>query len=521
MKDHALTKYAKRLSTSRRVLTVGFIALTAACAAEEALVPAGPTIVEAGRQHLEILVEAAGELEPLRAVEVMSKASGEVIETLVETGDPVDTGTLVARIDPRDVQNDFNQTEADYEVALERLAIAESQLRRSEQLLAAGVITTQEHEGRDLEFANARANLVRAETSLDLARLRLADVTIRSPLTGTVLAMNVEEGQVISSPSGNVSGGTVLMTIADLSVMQVRTLVAEADVGRIEAGMPATVFVDAFQDRSFEGVVEKIEPQAVVEQNVVNFPVIVSLDNREGILKPGMSADVTVLLAERPNAITLPNNAIVSFEEMAAAASVLGVPEDRLNLDPSAFQELRREAAMAAAPTGEGPAGADAGPAGSGAAMSDSAGAAGGPLGGGMPTTPEERQALRERIQSGDIPPEIRAQLQAARGAGRGGFIVMDGPDGGAPGAAGEEGRPVRSNASAAASGGRPGIVFVEGPDGTLSPRPILVGVTDWSNSEILAGLDEGERVALIAVAAMIEETGQGMGGFRGVRIPF
>jgi hypothetical protein len=97
----------------------------------------------------------------------------------------------------------------------------------------------------------------------------------------------------------------------------------------------------------------------------------------------------------------------------------------------------------------------------------------------------------------------------------------MDGPDGGAPGAAGEEGRPVRSNASAAASGGRPGIVFVEGPDGTLSPRPILVGVTDWSNSEILAGLDEGERVALIAVAAMIEETGQGMGGFRGVRIPF
>jgi HlyD family secretion protein len=510
-------------STARRLLAGTATLLIAACAAEEPAVPAGPTIVEAGRQHLEIVVEAAGELEPLRAVEVMSKASGEVIETLVDTGDPVETGTLVAQIDPRDVQNDFNQAEADYEVAQERLAIAESQLRRSEQLLAAGVITTQEHEGRDLEFANARANLVRAETILGLARLRLADVTIRSPLTGTVLAMNVEEGQVISSPSGNVSGGTVLMTIADLSVMQVRTLVAEADVGRIEAGMPATVSVDAYPDRSFQGTVEKIEPQAVVEQNVVNFPVIVSLDNREGILKPGMSADVSVLLAERPNAITLPNNAIVSFEEMAAAAAVLSVPEERLTLDPSAFQELRRELVMGGVGGGEGSS-AQAGPAGDAAAGPDSV-TPGGPLAGQIPTTAEGRQALRERLQSGDIPPEIRAQIEAARGAGRGGFIVMGGPDGGGAGAAAEGGqRPARSNASAAASGGRPGIVFVEGPDGTLSPRPVLVGVTDWSNSEILAGLDEGERVALIGVAAMIEETGQGFGGFRaigGVRIPF
>ena len=503
----------------RRLLAGAFVGLIAACAAEEASVPSGPTMVEAGRQNLEIIVEAAGELEPLRAVEVMSKASGEVIETLVDTGDRVETGTLVARIDPRDVQNDYNQAEADYDVAQERLTIAESQLRRSEQLLAAGVITTQEHEGRDLEFANARANLVRAETSLDLARLRLADVTIRSPMNGTVLAKNVEEGQVISSPSGNVSGGTVLMTIADLSVMQVRTLVAEADVGRIEAGMPATVQVDAFQDRSFEGVVEKIEPQAIVEQNVVNFPVIVSLDNREGVLKPGMSADVSVLLAERPNAITLPNNAIVSFEEMAAAASVLGVPEDRLTLDPSTFQELRRELAMGGASADGGPTGAPA--------VSDSAGPAG-PLAGQVRATREELQGLRERVQSGDISPEqIRAQIQAARGGGGGGggFIAIGGPNGDAAGGAEDGGgRAARSNASAAATGGRPGIVFVEGPDGTLSPRPILVGVTDWSNSEILAGLEEGERVALIAVAGMIEETGQGRGGFRaigGIRLPF
>ena len=472
------------------------------CAQSEADEAPELTVVEAGRQYLEIIVEAAGELEPLRTVEVMSKASGEVIEVLVDTGDRVTPGALLARIDPRDVQNDFNQGEADYEVAVERLGIAEAQLRRSESLLEAGVITEQEHEGRDLEYANSQAALVRAETNLGLARLRLEDVTIGSPLDGTVLVKNVEEGQVISSPSGNVSGGTVLLTIADLSVMQVRTLVSEADVGRIEPDMPATVRVDAFQDRSFGGVVEKIEPQAEVVQSVVNFPVIVSLDNAEGILKPGMSANVSVLLAERPNAITLPNNAIVEFDQMTVAASVLGVPDERLEMDPSVFQELRRELTGGAA----------------GFYIAERVEGAGQGRGGQVP---ENLQGLRERMQAGDLSQEeIQAMMQQARGGGGGGSGAGMGDGGGGFGPeAGARARGGRS-AGASATDGRSGIVFVEGEDGTLSPRPILIGVTDWSNSEILAGLEEGERVALIAVAGLQEESNQGF-RFRAMGFPF
>ena len=499
-------------------LKTGLVAVVLAasgCAQSQVDEPPPFTLVEAGRQYLEIIVEAAGELEPLRTVEVMSKASGEVIEVLVDTGDRVQPGSLLARIDPRDVQNDFNQAEADFGVAVERLDIAEAQLRRSESLLEAGVITEQEHEGRDLEYANSQASLVRAETNLALARLRLADVTIGSPLDGTVLVKNVEEGQVISSPSGNVSGGTVLLTIADLSVMQVKTLVNEADVGRIEPDMPATVYVDAFQDRSFEGVVEKIEPQAEVVQNVVNFPVIVRLDNSEGILKPGMSANVSFLLAERPNAITLPNNAIVAFDEMTAAASVLGVPDERLQMDPSVFQELRREMAGGAPSVRlDGADGVE--------------GVRRGRRGGGG-QTPENLQRLRERMQGGELSQEeIQAIMQQARsggggfGAGRGGAGGFGrgaggggfGPEGGAQAGAGR-------GSAASDTDGRSGIVFVEGKDGTLSPRAILIGVTDWSNSEILAGLEEGERVALIAVAGMQDENSRGF-RFRGrMGIPF
>jgi HlyD family secretion protein len=420
------------------------------------------------RQDLQITAEATGQLEPLRTIEVKSKASGEVREVLVDTGDRVEPGTLLVTIDARDVQNDYNQSRADLDVAQERYNIAGAQLRRSEELLQAGVITAQEHEGRNLEYANARASLVRAETNLELARLRLEDVTIRSPLAGTVLSKTVEEGSVIQSAAGSVSGGTTLLTIANLDVIEVRTLVDQTDVGRIEAGLPAHVRVEALPNRVFEGKVEKIEPQAVVQQNVVMFPVVVHLDNSEGLLKPGMSAEVTMIIAERPQVLTLPNNAIVTVNEVAAAASVLGVPEGRAQIDPAAFQELTRQ--LVASRGGEAPARDDAAPP--------------EPRGG---MTPEQ---MRARVQSGEISPQqLREMMQGAGGRAAGA-------------AAGAQGfRQARAQTSS--ENGRPGVVFVRDANGQLSARPVLIGVNDWNNSEILIGLEEGEAVALIGGAAL------------------
>ncbi len=442
------------------------------------------------RRNLQITAEATGQLEPIRTVEVKSKASGEVQQVLVDTGDRVDPGTLLVTIDARDVQNDYDQAQADFEVAEERMRISESQLRRSEELLTAGVITAQEHEGRNLDFANSRASFVRAQTSLELARLRLEDVTIRSPLTGTVLSKTVEEGAVIQSAAGSVSGGTTLLTIANLDVVQVRTLIDQTDVGRIEAGMPVRVRVEALPDRTFEGKVEKIEPQATVQQNVVMFPVVVHLDNPENLLKPGMSAEVTVIVAERPEALTLPNNAIVTPQEVGAAASVLGIPESRAQIDPAVFQELSRELAArrgggaARAEGGEAPAGAEA------------------------PASPAE---LRERVQRGEVSPEQARQMMQGAGGGAGQMQS---------GAAGFRNARARTNAE----NGRPGVVFVKGVDGVLSPRPVLIGVNDWNNSEILVGLEEDEVVALIGGAALQarqQERNQQMRDRMGGGLPF
>ena len=489
----------------------------------------GLTTMPALRDDLRLVAEATGLMEPVRTVEVKSKASGEILRLHVDTGDELEPGALLAEIDPRDVRNDFNQTEADLNVARARVEISTAQLERSRLLLEAGVITEAEHESANLDFANAQANLVKATTSMELAELRLSDVTIRAPMAGTIIQKNVEEGQVIQSASQNVSGGTTLFIMANLAEMQVRTLVDETDVGQVSADLTATVTVEAFPSRTFAGIVDKIEPQAEVQQNVTMFAVIVTIDNRGGLLKPGMNAEVEILVAERPNALLIPNNALVQFQEMAPAAMVLGMDPDAIEMDRSVFADLR-----ASLPGGSGaPGGFMASPDGAPGQMM----AGQGPMGGMDGNA--RLQELRDQLASGEISREqMREQMMQAR-AENGGDpeAAVNGDPGagtGRPGArAGAGGRLGTGAGNGAGTMGmgrgagqgmmdpmgagvggfagrreqegapRPAITFVVSADGTIEPRPILIGVNDWDNTEVLVGLEEGEEVALIGAAQL------------------
>ncbi len=460
------------------------------------------------RTDLRITAEATGLVEPVRTVEVKSKASGEILRLHVDVGDRVQAGDLLADVDPRDVRNAFDQAEADLEVAQARVEIAQAQLQRSVELLEAGVITQQEHEGSNLEAANARAALVRAQTNLELARLRLGDVTIRAPLAGTIILKSVEEGQVIQSATGNVSGGTTLFQMANLEEMQVRTLVDETDVGQLAAGMETTVRVEAFPDRSFLGVIEKIEPQAEVQQNVTMFPVIVQLDNRAGLLRPGMNAEVEVLVAEQLDVLTVPNNAIVEPNQMAPAAELLG-------LDPNSIQIDRR--ALRGGPMGpeDGPSGGAEASGRTAEGRPDSASGEatgqgrprGGPGGFDGSLSEEDRarfQQLRQQVQAGEIPQDSLRTLMASM---RGGAAAAGAT--GQPAGAGQRRGGVRGQGQAgeqAGAGrvdGRVAIAFVVNADGSIEPRPIRLGLGDWDQTSVLSGLQEGEAVAVIGAAQL------------------
>ncbi len=313
----------------KRMPMLAVFVLIAACAGEE---PAGPFYDTAGveRRTIEVAVSSAGVVEPLATVEVKSKASGEVLEVLVETGDTVDAGTLMVRIDPRTVRNRLDQTQAELQAALSRRDIARTQKRRVEALKEKGTLTQADLEQAVLDLANADAQVVAARVSVENARIALDDTDIRAPISGTIIFKPVEQGQVISSPTQDFAGGTLLMQMADLRQVQIRSLVDETDIGKIRPGMQASVSVASYPNQPFPGEVVKIEPQAVVEQNVTMFAVLVSIQNPEGLLLPGMNAEVEVSIARSEDVLTIPVMALRTSRDLDSTATILGRTVDEL-----------------------------------------------------------------------------------------------------------------------------------------------------------------------------------------------
>ena len=292
------------------------------CDAEEAAAPVYDS-ESVERRTIEVSVNSAGVVEPLATVEVKSKASGEVLDVLVETGDPVEVGALLVTIDPRTVRNRLDQADAELKAALSRREIAATQKSRADSLVAAGTLTQSDLEQSVLDLANAEAQVVTARVSVENARIAVDDTDIRAPIAGTIIFKPVEKGQVISSPTQDFSGGTMLMQMADLSAVQIRSLVDETDIGKIRAGMSASVSVAAYPNQPFPGEVLKIEPQAVVEQNVTMFAVLISIQNPDGLLLPGMNAEVEISIARAENVMTIPVMALRTSRDISATAIIL------------------------------------------------------------------------------------------------------------------------------------------------------------------------------------------------------
>ncbi len=437
-------------------------------------------------EHRDIVVsaQASGTVQPDTVVEVKSKASGEILDLRVETGQLVKRGTPMVRVDPRNPRNQVAQAQADLEVAEAQLTNATSQKRRADTLFQTQSITEQEHETALLDYANAKANVVRAKVAVETAKDQLDDTNVLAPITGTIIEKDVERGQVISSPTKDVGGGTVLLKMADLGLVQVRTLVDETDIGKIQVGQRATVTVDAFPNRPFEGSVLKIEPQAETEQNVTMFPVLVRIDNRAGLLRPGMNAEVEIHVGERPNVLAVPNAALRTQRDVGSAAQVLGLSPEAVDRQLAAEQQ-GGQASMGAA------AGADS-------SRRDSAG--GGTtmtLGNGrtvtLPTGVTEAQvraAFMKRRSGGELTPEETAMLEKVRQGG-----------GGGGGAGGGTRRGTARNEGL--FGGRY-IVFVKRPGG---PTPVWVrtGLTDLDYSEVVSGLSESDSVLVLPSASLVQ----------------
>jgi len=289
------------------------------------------TLKEAGAQQLELTVEASGTVEAISSIEIKSKASGQVLFLGAEIGDFVEKGIVLARIDQRTPTNTLAQANADLEVAKVRLSNAKNQFNRSKRLHDEGNISDKAFEDVQEASSSAQAQLVRAEVFLENARIALDDTSVRSPIAGTVISRLAEVGQVITSPTSAVGGGTLLMEMADLNKVRVRALIDEIDIGKISIGQEVTLKVSAYRDKRFTGVVSKIEPMSQVDQNVTTFPVLIDIENKDNLLLIGMNTDVEIEILNEEVALALPAGSLRTRKDIASVAPLLGITKKDLN----------------------------------------------------------------------------------------------------------------------------------------------------------------------------------------------
>ncbi|MEP6779158.1 MAG: efflux RND transporter periplasmic adaptor subunit [Gemmatimonadaceae bacterium] len=484
------------------------IALVAAAALagcqQKKVAPTTVGTVKIERRNITVDATATGAVEPIAIVEVKSKAGGMITKMPVETGTEVKTGALLVQIDTRDVTNQYEQAQADVRSSESQLAVAEAQKKRSDELFKNRVITTTEYETATLQLASAQAGIVRARANLDLAKQRLEDATVVAPSNGTIIERPVSEGMVIAGATGSsASGGTTLLKMADLSKVQIRVLVNETDIGNIRSGQTAKVIVDAYPERPFSGVVEKIEPQAIVQQSVTMFPVIVSLANSDGALKPGMNGEVSMLIEERIHVVAVPNDAVRTLREASTAALLVG-------LDPDSVSAYVKANSGAGGRGGRGGANATESPTDAPAATSVAAAGAKTTTGGKADSaTSGNNGGRRGGMRGGD---STRVAMGGGMGGGRGGQGRMGGRagQGGGNGRGGNGASMKTAGMSNAMTGGprvaprvRSGLVFVLNATGGYEPRVVRLGPSNYDYSEVLSGVQEGETVATLAVAAL------------------
>ena len=269
--------------------------------------PAVPVIAAAvTSKNVPIYLRGIGTVIAYNTDIVRSQIQGQLTQITFTEGQTVKAGDLLAQIDPLTVRNQYNQLLAAYQAAQANVSITAAQKKRADELFSREAMTAVDHENAQLGAANALASLARAQADLQIAKQALNDATVRAPSAGTIIEQDATKGMVIASATSSASGGTILFKMADLNRIQMQALVGETDVGNLTPGMSARVTVDAFPNRQFPGQVIKVEPQAVVQQSVTMFPVLVAIQNDNGRLLPGMNGQVTIDIASRTQVVAVP-----------------------------------------------------------------------------------------------------------------------------------------------------------------------------------------------------------------------
>ncbi|MGE0454684.1 MAG: efflux RND transporter periplasmic adaptor subunit [Vicinamibacteria bacterium] len=405
------------------------------------------------------VVGATGTLQAVTTVQVGSQVSGTIQSLMADFNSVVKKGQVIARLDPSTFEARLGQARANLvsaranvERSRAQVTDARQKFERARELAAQNLVPESDletakanHDGAVAQIKASEAAVSQAEASVNQAEVDLAHTVIEAPIDGVVINRSVDVGQTVAASFQ----APVLFVIAnDLTRMQVNASIDEADIGRVKVDQEVSFRVDAHPERTFVGRVEQVRLQPTTVQNVVTYNTIISVDNAEQLLMPGMTATVSLIVRKAEDVVRVPASALrfrpEGFDAQAWMRAQFAARAD----DQRAEGQQASGGGQAAAAEARGPGAGGAGAAeGAGQGRASLGSGAGGPGGGG---------------------------------AGRG--------PGGGMGMRGGQGRGARS-------GSGPSIVFVVGKDGRPEPRLVRLGITDGQFVEVRDGLAEGVSV--------------------------
>ena len=259
------------------------------------------------RGDLQLTVSSTGTLAAVETVDVGTEVSGTVEKVLVDYNDHVSKGQVLAVLKPDLFNAAVAEAQGSVDQAKASLQQAREDLERNRPLFEKGYISAQEYLPYQTNLEKTEATLASARASLARAKTNLGNATIHSPIDGTVIQRSVDAGQTVAA---SLNTPTLFVIAKDLSKMQIEAAVDETDIGQIRTGQRVNFTVQSYPDKGFSGTVRQIRLQPTTVQNVVTYTVIVSADNQEGLLLPGMTATVDFIVAEAHDALLVPNAAL-------------------------------------------------------------------------------------------------------------------------------------------------------------------------------------------------------------------
>ena len=287
-------------------------------------------------------ISATGTLEPVDQVEVGTQVSGDISKIYVDFNTKVNKGQVIAELDKSKLRATLTQAEIAYKSAQADYNYKESTYNRVKKLSESNSASAVELETAEYNMNSAKLAVERSENEVNQAKLNLSYATIKSPISGVVLKRAVEVGQTVVA---SMSTPTLFVIAKDLSQMKVMADVDEADIGQVKAGQRVEFTVDAYQDEKFSGTVQEVRLSPTTTSNVVTYTVVISAENPDQKLLPGMTATCTIVTQEVKDALSIPVKALkFSPAEGTPMADPKDFPHPPMFGDSTKFKEFAKKA---------------------------------------------------------------------------------------------------------------------------------------------------------------------------------